>query len=198
MRTPVAPTPELDKQEVQLSFQMPHRFDDKKILQGIELAIHEMGSERFYRVPGLLADRGRDSAASCGALRILDDDYETCGRSDFDLHSLPAVRAIPRGIRLSTVPAPEVIAPAAPETFDVSKGVDLHWLDGTPPPVARGVSWGVPWPEGAIQKDTTFGLTGENGSNVPIQTWPLAYWPDGSIKWTARFARWLGRRREIL
>jgi hypothetical protein len=82
-------------------------------------------------------------------------------------------------------PAPEVIAPAAPETFDVSKGVDLHWLDGTPPPVARGVSWGVPWPEGAIAKNTTFGLTGENGSNVPIQTWPLAYWPDGSIKWTA-------------
>ena len=37
-----------------------------------------------------------------------------------------------------TVAAPEVIAPAVPETFDVSKGVDLHWLDGTPPPVVRG------------------------------------------------------------
>jgi solute:Na+ symporter, SSS family len=34
MRTPVAPTPELDKQEVRLSFQMPHRFDEKKILKG--------------------------------------------------------------------------------------------------------------------------------------------------------------------
>jgi solute:Na+ symporter, SSS family len=33
MRTPVAPTPELDRQEVQLSFQMPHRFDDKKIVK---------------------------------------------------------------------------------------------------------------------------------------------------------------------
>jgi SSS family solute:Na+ symporter len=34
MRTPVAPTPELDKQEVQLSFEMPHRFDGKKIVKG--------------------------------------------------------------------------------------------------------------------------------------------------------------------
>jgi solute:Na+ symporter, SSS family len=31
MRTPVAPTPELDKREVELSYQMPHRFDQKKI-----------------------------------------------------------------------------------------------------------------------------------------------------------------------
>jgi SSS family solute:Na+ symporter len=31
MRTPVAPTPELDKQEVELSYNMPHRFDDRKI-----------------------------------------------------------------------------------------------------------------------------------------------------------------------
>ena len=31
MRTPVAPTPELDKQEVELSYQTPHRFDDRKI-----------------------------------------------------------------------------------------------------------------------------------------------------------------------
>jgi SSS family solute:Na+ symporter len=33
MRTPVAPTPELDRQEVELSYQMPHRFDGKKILR---------------------------------------------------------------------------------------------------------------------------------------------------------------------
>jgi SSS family solute:Na+ symporter len=34
MRTPVAPTPELDQQEVELSRKMPHRFDGKKILRG--------------------------------------------------------------------------------------------------------------------------------------------------------------------
>jgi len=32
MRTPIAPTPELDRQEVQLSLSDPHRFDYKKIL----------------------------------------------------------------------------------------------------------------------------------------------------------------------
>jgi Na+/proline symporter len=34
MRTPVAPTPDLDVQEVKLSFADPHRFDHKKILPG--------------------------------------------------------------------------------------------------------------------------------------------------------------------
>ena len=52
----------------------------------------------------------------------------------------------------------------------------------------RGVSWGVPWPKGAIRKDTTFALTGGNGAAIGIQTWPLAYWPDGSIKWTGAAA----------
>ena len=39
-------------------------------------------------------------------------------------------------------------SPAAvkPVSFDVANGVDVHWLDGTPPVSARGVSWGVPWP----------------------------------------------------
>jgi hypothetical protein len=83
------------------------------------------------------------------------------------------------------IPAPVVeVSPAPNPTFDVSKGVELHWLDGAPPALARGVSWGVPWPKGAVQKDTPLSLSGANGLNVPIQTWPLAYWPDGSIKWT--------------
>jgi hypothetical protein len=82
-----------------------------------------------------------------------------------------------------TIPTPPT--PVAPASFDITKGVDLHWLDGTPPPEPRGVSWGVPWRQGAIQKQTTFSLSAASGANIPIQTWPLAYWPDGSIKWTA-------------
>jgi YetA-like protein len=62
--------------------------------------------------------------------------------------------------------------------------VDLHWLDQSPPPAAQGVSWGVPWPQGQVQKDATFLLTDPSGKSIPVQTWPLAYWPDGSIKWT--------------
>jgi hypothetical protein len=62
--------------------------------------------------------------------------------------------------------------------------VTLHWLDGAPPAVPSGVSWGVPWPRGTVQKDQTFSLTAANGQSLPLQSWTLAYWPDGSIKWT--------------
>ena len=62
--------------------------------------------------------------------------------------------------------------------------VQLHWLDPSPPAFARGVSWGVPWPKGAVQKDQTFALNTADGGSLPLQSWPLAYWPDGSIKWT--------------
>ncbi|MGH8016763.1 MAG: hypothetical protein ACREIA_00465, partial [Opitutaceae bacterium] len=29
-----------------------------------------------------------------------------------------------------------------------------------------------------------FSLTDSSGQNLPLQTWPLAYWPDGSLKWS--------------
>ncbi|MER7400698.1 Tat pathway signal sequence domain protein [Streptomyces sp. NPDC000151] len=50
---------------------------------------------------------------------------------------------------------------------------------------APGSTLGVPWPKGAYAKDQTFTLTDDGGASVPVQTWPLAYWPDGSLKWTA-------------
>src|SRR5262249_33477167 len=30
-----------------------------------------------------------------------------------------------------------------------------------------------------------FVLTGPDGKPLPLQSWPLAYWPDGSLKWSA-------------
>ncbi len=62
--------------------------------------------------------------------------------------------------------------------------VTLHWLDGSSPPAPTGVSWGVPWPRGEIKKDQVFSLKGPDGQPMPLQSWTLAYWPDGSIKWT--------------
>jgi hypothetical protein len=61
--------------------------------------------------------------------------------------------------------------------------VTLNWLGGTPPATGANVTWGVPWPKGAMTTDTPLRLTA-GGQDVPIQSWPLAYWPDGSIKWT--------------
>jgi hypothetical protein len=61
--------------------------------------------------------------------------------------------------------------------------VDLHWLDG-PPPTPAGSTWGVPWPRGQVAKGAAFALDAADGTPVPVQSWPLAYWPDGSLKWT--------------
>jgi hypothetical protein len=60
----------------------------------------------------------------------------------------------------------------------------VHWLGGTPPPAATGTSWGVPWPRGLYRKDQTFIMTASDGKPMPLQTWPLAYWPDGTLKWS--------------
>lgn len=62
--------------------------------------------------------------------------------------------------------------------------VQLNWLDRTAPSVNSGVSFGVPWPRGVVRKDQTFTLATIDGKTLPLQTWPLAYWPDGSIKWS--------------
>lgn len=61
---------------------------------------------------------------------------------------------------------------------------ELQWLSGSPPAYPTGVSWGVPWPEGVIQKDAEFVLHTPAGRELPVQTWPTAYWPDGSVKWS--------------
>ena len=70
------------------------------------------------------------------------------------------------------------MAAAAPEP------VLLHWLDQAPPAAGQGVSWGVPWPKGTVPPTSIFNLTDAQGQALPLQTWPLAYWPDGSLKWS--------------
>jgi hypothetical protein len=69
---------------------------------------------------------------------------------------------------------------------DTPGGVTLTWLDGAAPTAADGVSWGVPWPKGALQKSDSLTLKTASGQSVPMQTWPLAFWPDGSVKWSGQ------------
>ncbi|MEU2200113.1 Tat pathway signal sequence domain protein [Isoptericola sp. NPDC019482] len=80
-------------------------------------------------------------------------------------------------------------APAAAGVPFVLTGhdpVDVRWLEGgTPAALAGGATWGVPWPRGALAGDQQFGLATASGEAVPVQTWPTAWWPDGSVKWTA-------------
>src|SRR5688572_5123859 len=64
------------------------------------------------------------------------------------------------------------------------QSVQLNWLGNTPAPSVTGVSWGVPWPKGTVPRDQVFSLAAMDGKTLPLQTWPLAYWPDGSLKWS--------------
>ncbi len=62
--------------------------------------------------------------------------------------------------------------------------VRLSWLDRRGVEESPGVSWGVPWPRGALRSDASFALFSADGSPVPVQSRPLACWPDGSLKWS--------------
>lgn len=63
-------------------------------------------------------------------------------------------------------------------------GVPLRWLGDRPPALETGVSWGVPWRRGEVGDDAAFRLVTADGQTLPLQSWPMAFWPDGSVKWT--------------
>lgn len=72
----------------------------------------------------------------------------------------------------------------ASTTTAAPPAVKLHWVNQPAAGVSTGVSWGVPWAQGTVPRTTTFALTDASGQALPVQTWPLAYWPDGSLKWS--------------
>ncbi|HEX2860366.1 MAG TPA: Tat pathway signal sequence domain protein [Lacunisphaera sp.] len=60
----------------------------------------------------------------------------------------------------------------------------LRWLEGGTPAIQPGATWGRAWPRGRHARGTSFSLQAADGTAVPVQSWPLATWPDGSLKWT--------------
>ena len=44
----------------------------------------------------------------------------------------------------------------------------------------------MPWPKGAVQMSDALVLKTADGTVIPAQVWPLAYWPDGSIMWSGQ------------
>ncbi len=84
-----------------------------------------------------------------------------------------------RGWRLGLFMAVAIAAMPPANAGDVS----LNLLDGKALALDSGVSFGVPWPQGAVGRDAAFSLSAQ-GTNLPVQSWPLAYWPDGSLKWS--------------
>jgi len=61
--------------------------------------------------------------------------------------------------------------------------VSLQWLEKGGPGMEVGVTWGVSWPPGVVKKGDGFVMKGSGGKGMSLQSWPLGYWPDGSVKW---------------
>ena len=61
--------------------------------------------------------------------------------------------------------------------------IKLHWLENR----SKGgyVTFGVPWKKGEVTKETVFSVNDENGNAIAYQEKPIAYYPDGSTKWTS-------------
>ena len=50
-----------------------------------------------------------------------------------------------------------------------ARDVALGWLEGAPPASATGVSFGVPWPRGAVQKGQALSLSSKDGRALPSE-----------------------------
>ncbi|WLQ07575.1 exo-rhamnogalacturonan lyase family protein [Arthrobacter oryzae] len=60
----------------------------------------------------------------------------------------------------------------------------LNWLDGgAPAQSSGGTTWGMPFARGAVAGVGGISVSDPAGRTVPSQAWPLATWPDGSLKW---------------
>lgn len=63
--------------------------------------------------------------------------------------------------------------------------VSVKWIDDAPSRLT-GTTFGLPWKRGEhIANSTHFAATSSSGDAVDLQSWVTAFWPDGSIKWTA-------------
>lgn len=60
--------------------------------------------------------------------------------------------------------------------------VGLKWIGATPA-VATPNSFGIPFDKGTVKAQDRFEITADNGESLPYDFTPLAYWPDGSVKW---------------
>ncbi len=60
----------------------------------------------------------------------------------------------------------------------------LRWLEDKAPELHAGLAWGLPWARGELAQGVGLRLRDAAGKAHALQSWPLAYWPDGSIKWS--------------
>lgn len=66
-----------------------------------------------------------------------------------------------------------------------TEGVSLRWLDDQSPSPYVGNTFTTPWSQGEMAEMQRFEIRDEYSGVVPVQSWPLAFWPDRSVKWFA-------------
>jgi hypothetical protein len=94
--------------------------------------------------------------------------------------SMTLGRALAQSPTSTPSPAGAAQSPAGDSTI-------ARWIEGTPPQTLGGVTWTVPWPCGQIHSTADLTVLAD-GQPIAADTWPLAYWPDGSVKWSAHAA----------
>ena len=62
--------------------------------------------------------------------------------------------------------------------------VPLHWI-GDVPQTDKPVSFGMPFNRGELKTGDAVALSTDKGEKIAVDCWPMAYWPDGSVKWGA-------------
>ncbi len=63
-----------------------------------------------------------------------------------------------------------------------SPAIDIRWI-GEIPEIDGGAAFGVPFEQGAVNRTQRFVLVGDENQQLTTQHWPMAFWPDGSVKW---------------
>lgn len=59
----------------------------------------------------------------------------------------------------------------------------VGWLGRAPDRLNRAAAFGVPLTRGAVREVGSLAMLDDDGRGIPAQFWPLATWPDGSLKW---------------
>ena len=63
--------------------------------------------------------------------------------------------------------------------------VEMSYMDSRAPEWPIGVTVGVPWPRGVLCEGQEVSLFAEDSRAISSQSWPIGFWPDGSVKWIA-------------
>lgn len=63
--------------------------------------------------------------------------------------------------------------------------IHIDWIGTKTNAIPLPQTFGVPFAQGEVLPNQNFSLTNNAGISIPFDTWTLASWPDGSVKWKA-------------